>query len=192
MSAANDPKTVADIARRDLVTLDAGMTLHEAVGILRREAVRGAPVLRGSRLVGVLSSTDILELEAAAPSGSGENRELTDWREADGVPEEDELENPSAFFFGRWEDAAAVEDLWERMRSPVRAGSDPFERHTVEEMMSRDVVTVSAGAPVQDAARRMLEHRIHRLLVVDGDELVGIVSAFDFVRLAAETPRERP
>ena len=40
----------------------------EAVEVLRGAGVSGAPVLRGSRLVGVISSTDILELEATAPA----------------------------------------------------------------------------------------------------------------------------
>ena len=40
-------------------------------------------------------------------------------------------------------------------------------------------VDASAG----EVARRLREHRVHRVLVVDGGTLAGIVSTFDLVAL---------
>ncbi len=51
------------------------------------------------------------------------------------------------------------------------------------EIMSRHVVTIGADAPVIDAIKTMLAHRISGLPVVDsGGKLVGILSEGDFVR----------
>lgn len=65
----------------------------------------------------------------------------------------------------------------------------------VGRLMSSPVRTISAETPIQDAARKMNENGIGSVIVVgDGNELEGILTATDFVRLgadgrsAAETP----
>jgi CBS domain-containing protein len=55
--------------------------------------------------------------------------------------------------------------------------------------MSRDVLSVAPDAPLQEAAHRMLEHRVHRLLVVEGGKLRGVVSALDLL-IAIDRPLE--
>ena len=50
----------------------------------------------------------------------------------------------------------------------------------VEEIMSRELITVSSEASSYEAVRLMSEHQIRRLPVVEGDKLVGIVSLGDF------------
>jgi len=59
------------------------------------------------------------------------------------------------------------------------------------EVMSRGAATVKAGAPLVEAARIMVEHRISGLPVVDANgTLVGIVTERDFLR-ADEGARPR-
>jgi CBS domain-containing protein len=58
---------------------------------------------------------------------------------------------------------------------------------TAGELMSTPVNTIEADALVSDAAQRMCEEEIHRLLVVDDGQLVGVVSISDFVAGLAET-----
>jgi IMP dehydrogenase len=55
----------------------------------------------------------------------------------------------------------------------------------VEEIMTRDVLVVSEGDDVRDVARKRLESKVHRALVHDGDTIVGIISAFDMLRVIA-------
>src|SRR6202043_2161252 len=53
------------------------------------------------------------------------------------------------------------------------------------QIMTRQVITVAAGAPVVDAANTMLDKHISGLPVVDkAGKLVGIVSQGDFIRRA--------
>ena len=54
---------------------------------------------------------------------------------------------------------------------------------TVYQMMSKPVKTIQGEASVTEAAVVMLENRIRRLPVTDGDKFVGIVTYLDINRL---------
>lgn len=57
----------------------------------------------------------------------------------------------------------------------------------VGELMSSPAITVETTDPLIEAARRMRDNRIHRLVAVDDTgRPVGILSASDFVALFAE------
>lgn len=49
------------------------------------------------------------------------------------------------------------------------------------ELMTTPVATIAADAPIAEAAERIRAARIHRLLVVDGDASVGMISVGDLV-----------
>ncbi len=52
----------------------------------------------------------------------------------------------------------------------------------VWELMTKAVLAVSALAVLPEAARLMLEHRVHRLVVIDGERLLGILTSLDLTR----------
>jgi CBS domain-containing protein len=47
---------------------------------------------------------------------------------------------------------------------------------------------VAANVSVTEAARIMIEHHIHRLIVTEGREPVGIITSMDLLRVVAEQP----
>ncbi|HCF94561.1 MAG: CBS domain-containing protein [Verrucomicrobiota bacterium] len=53
---------------------------------------------------------------------------------------------------------------------------------SVEEVMSRDVVTIEKGTSIDDAMALMTENRVRHLPVFDGDRLIGVVSIGDVVK----------
>jgi CBS domain-containing protein len=55
----------------------------------------------------------------------------------------------------------------------------------VADIMSRDPITIAGDAPVGEAARLFVKHRIRRVPVMDGTKLVGIVSRSDIVQFFA-------
>jgi acetoin utilization protein AcuB len=59
-------------------------------------------------------------------------------------------------------------------------------RLTVEQIMTKAVITVGPRDDARAAARLMLDHKIGGLPVVDGKRLVGIVTETDLVRAFAE------
>ena len=66
----------------------------------------------------------------------------------------------------------------------VKEGLDP-EETTVVEAMTSPVVTIPADATVRDAARRMNDHGIKKLLVTDDGARVGILTTSDVVAHAS-------
>jgi CBS domain-containing protein len=61
---------------------------------------------------------------------------------------------------------------------------------TVRGAMTSPAVTVTPSTPVAVAARRMVRADVNRLPVLDGDDLVGIVSRTDLVAAFARTDAE--
>jgi CBS domain-containing protein len=55
----------------------------------------------------------------------------------------------------------------------------------VKDVMTDEVLTIDPGADVKEAARRMIEHKIGCLPVVENGKLVGIVSETDLLRVVA-------
>ena len=52
---------------------------------------------------------------------------------------------------------------------------------TIEEVMSKDVVTIGPDETVSSAAELLVKHDVSRLPVVDGDRIVGIVDRHDIL-----------
>jgi len=55
----------------------------------------------------------------------------------------------------------------------------------VSTIMTRDVYTTHASETISRMAKIMYEKRIHRLLVTKNNELIGIVTSFDVLKLLA-------
>lgn len=64
------------------------------------------------------------------------------------------------------------------------------ESAAIGELMTKDVVTVASDASLKDVAKVLIEHDISALPVMDGDDIVGIVSETDIVaKVRGETSR---
>jgi CBS domain-containing protein len=60
----------------------------------------------------------------------------------------------------------------------VAEGRDPRSL-TVGDIATRELVTIGSDQDVDEAALLMEEHQLDRLLVVEGERLVGIISEAD-------------
>ncbi len=69
-------------------------------------------------------------------------------------------------------------DMLERVVSLCR---DPCETR-MKDIMSSPLISTSPGTNILDAMRKMRENHISRLLVMEKDKLIGIVSERDFIR----------
>ena len=57
----------------------------------------------------------------------------------------------------------------------------------VGEVMSRPAVTVMLSTTLREAARTMIDERVHRVVVIDERQRpIGVLAAMDFVKLYAE------
>lgn len=123
-----------DIMTMEIVTVSPETSIREAMELLVRRHVSGAPVVSGEQIVGIVSTTDLMTF----------------------------------------------------------AGSeiDTAEDHDVSDVMTRPpLAALPLDTDVQVAAELMRRRGVHRVLVVDGDQLVGIVSSLDIANAGCAAPR---
>ena len=63
-------------------------------------------------------------------------------------------------------------------------GEDPNYTR-VSEIASPIVIKISPDTSIEAAAQTMVEKQVHHLVVIEEDELIGIVSSLDFVKYVA-------
>lgn len=176
---------LSDIMTTDLVTVSPDLTLQELARVFAAQGISGAPVVSGRELVGVISTTDLVEFETTNPGSPRQRDEQTEWGEIETLPPIDDSEesDPGMYFTEMWADAGA--DVLERFNSDSPEWNRMAET-TVGSVMTTVAVSLSPGDSVQEAARIMLAAGVHRILVVDDSgELVGLVSSSDMVRAVA-------
>lgn len=151
--------TARDVMNDKILTVTEEMTVHELAAFLTDHEISGAPVEDAQgRLVGVVSTTDLARHAAEGGTEPGED------------------DHP---FYYSWQGANGfdAEDLEELHIEE--------EGQRVAEIMTPTVFAVEIDAPVSHVARSMLNSHLHRLLVVDEQKVVGIISTSDLLRLLA-------
>lgn len=174
-----------DIMTLDVLTVSPETTLRDAAGLLADEFVSGAPVVAGTRVVGVVSASDIIRFVADEPGVPTERPDTLETGEWPGVEPWDEgAEAPGAYFADLWDDAGA--DVRARMQSPDGPEWNALEEHTVAEVMSRTVTALGREASVREAAELMLKAHVHRILVMEDEKLVGLVTTTDVLKAVSQ------
>jgi acetoin utilization protein AcuB len=69
--------------------------------------------------------------------------------------------------------------------------TDMLSRMTVHQVMSKDPKTVTPDAALIEVARMMLEHAISALPVMEGNQLVGIITESDIFRAFVKMEEEK-
>lgn len=165
MGKRTSSKIVArDIMQKDVSTVSPSDSLQDAMTIITENHVTGLPVIGGKgRCVGVVTAGDILNFEQ-------EHAEFAQ-----------EANSDMARHFD------SERQRWESVRVTSFA-LEEFAEVPVSEVMTRELVSVGPNASSTEVAQHMLDQEIHRVLVLDDDQrLFGIISAFDFVRLWADS-----
>lgn len=159
-----------DVMRTDVVALQSLSPVEEAVAILEEYHIRGAPVVNpAGELVGVLTTSDILN-KARMEGGTIESR-ARDYSMTDPSLREEQGET-----FWDEEPSFSKEDY-----SPELLG-----RVTVGDWMHPEIVCVGPEEPLKSVCQTLKRHSIHRVFVVEGQKLRGVISSFDVVRYVAD------
>jgi CBS domain-containing protein/gamma-glutamyl:cysteine ligase YbdK (ATP-grasp superfamily) len=128
---------------------------------------------QGYRTLGQFMSTDLFTVQPDDLIDLAAS--LMDWRHIRHVPVEDES--------GRLVGLVTHRNLLRMISSGSREKN--IDAITVREVMVSNPVTVSPSTPTLEAIKIMRDRRIGCLLVVDGEQLVGIVTSFDFLDASA-------
>ncbi len=60
------------------------------------------------------------------------------------------------------------------------------DKSIVEDVMTPNVHIIHKHSSAQSAAKMMLKHKVHHLVVMDEGKIAGMISSLDFVKLVAE------
>ena len=151
-------RTVKDLMNPDIMTVADDMTTDALARYLIEREISGAPVVDSQGdIIGVVSMTDI-------------GRNMAE-------PSDDETSRPSGFY----RDSAAdltLEDLGQRYVEE--------RAFTVRDVMTPVIHQVPLTASAAEAARLMIDQHIHRLVVIQGKEPVGIITSLDLLKVVAD------
>jgi CBS domain-containing protein len=188
---------VKDIMTTRLVVVGPDLSLRDLTDLLAAEHVSGAPVVSGTRTVGVVTLDDVISFQASQPVVPTEGSPDIVWEEEPEPGLVEGEESDSVFFLDSWADAGA--DLGERFAAIRGPEWDFLGEHTVAEAMNRRLRTVAPDETVEEAAKRMTAAGVHRLLVLDQGRLCGIITTSDITRAVGKgqitperTVRPRP
>ena len=156
------PRTARDLMTTEVETVAPDMSLVDLERAFLERRVTGFPVVEGRSLVGIVSRSDVVR-QLSVEQSIGEL--MADYYRD----------------LGSDDDKPAVP-------------TDVIGRHVgarMESLRVRDVmipglIHVAPDDSLAVVAQTLADRRVHRLPVVDGGELVGIITSFDFVRLFAQ------
>ena len=195
---------VEEIMARDPITVETNVPLNAALSLMDEHHIRHLPVVRDGYLVGLLSDRDLVgEMGALVGKegreplfGTAATGDLIRKRPVTVVPEDTTARAAELMSSERIGcvpvcrgDAlvglVTETDLLEAFHGSARYGRLSTEEDPrVEEVMSRDLVTVPFEASLRDAQIAMIERDVRHLVVLDGDGLVGVLSDRDLRRCA--------
>jgi CBS-domain-containing membrane protein len=155
--------TAKDIMTRDVIRVHQDWSLTELAAAFTDHMITGAPVVDDTkRLVGVVSTTDLAR--------QGNNRSVRAT-----VP-------PDFYVRG-----------WDLVGDDARGFSvDEDSELRVRDIMTPMIFSVSLDASLEEMADTMIGGRVHRLIVTNGDEVMGIVTTLDMLKALREQRRTEP
>ncbi len=151
---------VKDVMNSDVVSCKPDDEISSAAQLLKEQNISGLPVVDGGKVVGIVTEADVLKLLK--------------------VPEHGGLWLPSPFEVIE----IPIRELinWEETKHMLtNIGTKP-----VKEIMESEVYTISADSSIEDASSMMIKHKVNRLPVLDGEELIGIITRGDIIRGLAD------
>ena len=167
-------RTAGDIMSRDLVTVPLTATLAGLALILHENHITGAPVVDDEGLlVGVVSQSDLVRHETHPNT-----MPRVVQRSFVAADDDPEAEEPTHAYYTHM-DGADLSELRERFIE------EDYGDALVADIYTPFTVTSTVETPVATLARLMVEKSVHRVIIVEGKRVVGIVTSMDILRSLA-------
>jgi CBS domain-containing protein len=149
--------TARELMEARVVSVDPEASLLEVHRLFAEEEISGAPVVDGvGKLVGVITASDLIRA----------------------VEEESATARVDSHYF---------RDLLPYSAPDWDAGPEDFQDRLaglrVSDAMTRGVVSIPPSTPAPEIARLLRERHIHRAFVAANEQLLGVVTAFDLLRV---------
>jgi len=145
---------------RDLVTVDQEDSIFDVAEICKQRSISGVPVLNSGKLVGVVSVSDIIRFMTFK------------LRQENIIARDPDLE--SLLIFAMLKMGTNIFNFKKELAR--------ISRTKVKDVMSKKLVTISPEQGLFDAANLMQKKSVNRLLVVENENLIGIIARQDLIR----------
>jgi len=193
---------IKNLMSEELITIDKDQNLSDALKLLRKYNVSRLPVTNNKELVGIISERDI-----AKKLGSSKYENMPASRlhissvmvkDVITVSETMQLDEVARIMLDKGIGSVPVMDgdkmvgIVSKADFVTLAVGIAFDKITVKEIMSKDLTTVSPTDRIVHARRQMLESHVGRLPVVEDDELVGMVTSKDLMRVFIDFRKNVP
>lgn len=154
--------TAREIMHPDPLCARPDESLAELSRRLVETRINGAPVVNDQgRLLGVVSRSDVIRVSVLYETL---DRQVTD-----------RLEPPDIH----------SEDFTNSLRETFHGFSDRLSKLTVRDVMRTQTIFCTPETTIAAVARQMIEEHIHRIVVVENNKPLGMISSLDIVRLVA-------
>lgn len=156
------PLTARDIMTTEVHCVDPDLDLPDLERRFVEHGVSGFPVISRGQLVGIVTRSDVIRALAVEHTLA---ETASDW-----------FHTPSDLAY---DSDRSFEEVAERAGRRI-------DRLRVKDVMHAAVIRVPPDEPLERIAAKLIEEEIHRVVVADGDHLLGVISSLDFVRFFAE------
>ena len=183
---------IKNLMSEDIITIDKDQNLSDALKLLRKNNVSRLPVVNNKELVGIISERDI-----ASKLGSSKYESMPASRlHSSSVMVKDVFTVPETMQLGEVaklmldNGIGSVPVMCEDKMVGIVSKADfvtlavgiAFDKITVKEIMTKDLIVVSPTERLVHARRQMMEGHVGRLPVVDDGNLVGMLTSKDLMR----------
>ena len=153
-----------DIMTADVCWINDDLPVAEVIQLFIDNKISGAPIVNAEgEMVGVVSLRDMLQYGARI------------------ISQADHRTKSAEYYVQGWDAPLSSEEV-EWFHEEVD------QAQPIRDIMNPIVYCVSVETPVEELADTMLRGRVHRLVVTEGDELAGIVTSMDMLKVISDMP----
>ena len=193
---------IKNLMSEDLITVDKDQNLSDALKLLRKHNVSRLPVTNNKELVGIISERDIADKLGSSKYESMPASRLhissVMVKDVFTVPQTMQLDEVAKLMLENGIGSVPVMDddkmvgIVSKADFVTLATGIAFDKITVNEVMSKDLISVSPTERLIHARRVMLEAHVGRLPVLDEGNLVGMITSKDLMRAFIDFRKKVP
>ncbi len=145
-----------DIMTKNVICVKPDMRINELDKIFVRDRINGAPVVdENGDLIGVVSKSDIVNYDLKKGMHASS---MSDYYSSTGLEPQ-------------------------QMTDDFITDTLTFTDTTVKGIMKSSVISGQPDDSIHDISKKMYDKKIHRLVIVEGNKVAGIVSTLDILKI---------
>jgi CBS domain-containing protein len=145
-----------DIMTKNVICVKPDMRISELDKVFVKDRINGAPVVdENGDLIGVVSKSDIVNYDLKKGMHASS---MSDYYNSTGLEPQ-------------------------QMTDDFITDGLTFADTTVKDIMKPSVISGLPDDNIHDISKRMYEKKIHRLVIVEGSKVAGIVSTLDILKI---------